>query len=326
MTFKESLARYALVVVGLAAGVVILIISIVFFLLGVDIWQLTACIAFGVILSVFGTTARVQSRGWVISGGGAVAVILFLVLVNFGVEPTAHVYIEGEFRPSTQIAAHDGPTPLLGTLEPKGQLDKRFHFIVEPHSLTGLDLTIDIFDSIENLRDTLNVDPSRHVQRQAAAGRVMVWEYTDSRLINADGEIISDTRSARIPASNTAGLLQFFIETAYAQTRSSPISELVNGLKSPVLGVQIESRTILLERGAQSVRPLLDALRAEYGNARLRHNVIYILWKLYHQNKHEVVAQLRPPDRELIRRATADQDEATRRYALSLVSALNQTP
>ena len=74
MTFERAMA-----LLGVAVGSLLLAFSIYMYGIGIDLWRLSFCIGFGIILGSFGTVANVNTKIWTITGAGAIAIVLFLV-------------------------------------------------------------------------------------------------------------------------------------------------------------------------------------------------------------------------------------------------------
>src|SRR5216683_6298796 len=88
-----------LVYVGVVVGLILIFLGIGLLSYGRGslLSSLMTCVGFGIVLASFGSTAKGTWAGWTVTGAGALAIVLFLVLQYY--QPaTALLYKKGQLR------------------------------------------------------------------------------------------------------------------------------------------------------------------------------------------------------------------------------------
>lgn len=307
-----------IIYLGIATGLILLVFGVILFLMNIDIWRLSFCTGFGIILAAFGTTANVKYKGITIAGSGAVAVILFLLLAKFGSdERITHVFINGNFTSETQIIVEDN-YELLGAF--RGKRSKNYEFIIEGTKLFKSFLTFYINDDIKEVS-------KKHIEPYLGKGLVIEWKYDYETGVLKDkntGEIISESEIALSKENNNQSEhislidFDFFITSTYAQEEGLTYEELFNGLLSNNLRVRLESRTELSNRGLSAIGPMMAKFNQDPEIFRIKLGIVYSLSRIYIQQPDSVdriKSKLTEQDIELLIKAANDKDKTVRIYS-----------
>ena len=85
---------------GVVVGCLLIFVGIGLFSFGRAplLASLMTCVGFGLVLASFGSTAQGSWAGWSVTGSGAMAIVLFLVLQHYQPAPSPLVFKKGQLR------------------------------------------------------------------------------------------------------------------------------------------------------------------------------------------------------------------------------------
>ncbi len=278
--------KYKLVYIGIATGMTLLLLGLVLYVININIWRLTFCTGFGIILASFGTSAAVKYKSMTITGSGAISVILYLLITYYGPgSGITHIVMYGDFTPETQIIVEDREE-LLGAFRGKNQ--NRYRFIIEDSKLFRSHLTVNIDDDIVEVH-------KKFIEPHLRKGRVLEWEYDTKQKVIKDKEtgkeFVSGAANDSLPKLTLGG----FIAEAAAQTNikvktgaRSKYKKLFNNLRSNRLRVRKRARTALAAKGIEVIRPSMKALHANKYSYRATVVIMYILARTADRNPDSI--------------------------------------
>jgi hypothetical protein len=270
-----------LMYIGIFSGIGLLIFGVVLFFMSVSIWTLACCIGFGLILASFGTSADIKYKGMTIAGGGAIAIILYLLLHFYGTgQNITYGRITGKFSANTLILVEDRDE-LLGAF--RGGRLKHYEFVIEGKELELSNLTVSICDDNLMVDEILTVN-QKYIKPYLQKGKWIEWEFNEKTksLIDkntkkavSDQELGADLVSGWMKGLDN-GLSSSLCYAAASET-DSDYEELFAGLLSDNLRVRRDSRVELIHRGLRATQPILAKYRSDSANYRLKSNLLYVL-------------------------------------------------
>lgn len=173
-----------LILLGLGSGAGLLLYGVLVSL-NAELSSLIICVGLGIILATLGTRATVKYRGWTITGGGAVAVVLFLLIGPGAPFHRGFIKITGGLDDNSYILVSDD-TQLHGRLiwHPS---HVEYEFIIFGNELTRPTLTVEID------QDLIEID-AEYINDNMKNGNVMDLRYDIGRtgqIVDHKGEVVS---------------------------------------------------------------------------------------------------------------------------------------
>ncbi|HEX3044523.1 MAG TPA: hypothetical protein VHY08_07195, partial [Bacillota bacterium] len=224
----------------------------------------------------------IKYKGMTIAGGGAIAVILYLLLHYYGAgQNITHGRISGKFSANTMILVEDRDE-LLGAF--RGERLKHYEFVIEGKELELSNLTVSITDQNLMVDEILTVN-QKYVKPYLQKGKWIEWEFnekTKSLIDKNTKKVVSDPDLGANWVSGWMrgmgnGLPSNLCYAASAPQADPDYEGLFEGLLSDNLRVRRDSRVELIKRGFAATQPILAKYRSDSANYRLKSNLLYVL-------------------------------------------------
>jgi hypothetical protein len=282
-------------IAGLIAGFILLIASFAFLFLSHTLsFNLTLCIGLGLVLGALGTTATVKFKGHVITGSGAIGVLLFFIIQNADFKNVTFGMIHGPFTSGTQIIIEDD-VEILGAI--RGQSRKTYMFVIQGQKLKSNSLSIDIDGTLIGV-DRKFIDP--YLVKDAT----IEWNFDslenliiDTRTRDTIGHLnltCKDPSKESAIVRWTDRITGFVFGNAFADTMEvrSMHQSLINDLSSGNIRLSKSSMEKLATLGSATLPELKSGYLDSTASVKFRSNVIRTLALMRKQSKLDLITVL----------------------------------
>lgn len=332
---------YAGVIVGLA--LVFCGIGLLSFGRGSQLSSLMTCVGFGLVLASFGSTAKGGWAGWTVTGAGALAIVLFLVLQHY--PPASLVYkkgqLRGDFSRVADIRIVD-EQPMYGY---RDRTTSSIRFVLLDRKLKSSRLSLQV-DTTEKgrgqeffeLTGDAELIQRRYLSESVDSDKQIQWAFDyDKRVVRDGHDIIFSEReslegalNAMQRASVSGKLLHagLFPSEAHAEDLPIPqadVKDLIIKLKSDDTSERRNARDVLSTQDVAAVAQIMEAFRKESSNYRVRLGVLYALDEIIRRKpdqRAQISAALKSEDFPLLVAAASDDDKTLRMQAADFLYVL----
>lgn len=335
---------------GVGVGCVLIFVGIWIFSMGRAplLASLMTCVGFGLVLASFGSTAQGSWAGWSVTGSGAMAIVLFLVLQHYQPAPSPLVVKKGQLRGDLSKIADIRIIDELPMYGYRDRTTSSIRFVLLDNKLKSNRLSVQV-DTTERgegkeffeLIGDAQAIQARYLTDQAS-DRQIQWTFNyDHRVVKDGADIIfAEQESLQSPATSVQRtgfrlpLINLFATPAFADGSSAPdagaqtpatISGLTALLKSDDTAERRNARDALAASGPNSVSVMMSAVRAEPSNYRIRLGVIYALSEMLRRNidqRTAISSALKDEDFPLLVAAASDDDKTIRFQAAEFLYRL----
>jgi hypothetical protein len=318
---------------GVAVGVFVMITGIVALVwrdVGTTEARLILCSGLGILLGAFGSTAVVKYKGLTITGVAAIAVVLLYVVVTLTKSQVTFGSITGDIKGA--IIEVKGDKTYLGAMRDRDRsyefvidgsgLDRPFFdvYITFPAGISGQGEQEIIFEGIDK----------KYVEHFLGSGRRIEWRFSrqgENLVEAASREVIAEVGlpKAELPTMpRTSRGAWGLVGNAFAQNSPSipppppPPPQVFIDLGSGASSVRRTARSMLADLGPSAVSAMMQELRENQGEYRIRLGILVALADMLRKDKKaapEVSHQLTSEDLQLIVKALNDPDRTIRVYA-----------
>ncbi|WFU54643.1 hypothetical protein QA639_34415 [Bradyrhizobium pachyrhizi] len=332
---------YAGVIVGLA---------LIFF--GIGLWSygrgsqlssLMTCVGFGLVLASFGSTAKGGWAGWTVTGAGALAIVLFLILQHY---PSPSLVLKkgqlrGDFSKVADVRIID-EQPMYEYRD-RTTSSVRFVLLEKKLKSSRLSLQVDTTEKgdgrefFELIGDAETIQ-SRYLSDGLDADKQIQWTFDYDKRVVKDGrevifserESLEGSRDATRHASwlNSDPITHLIISAARAQTapdQPSNMKDLIEKLKSDDTSERRNARDQLSTGDPSTIPQMMDAFRGSSQNYRVRLGVVYALDEMIRRSPNQrsaISAALKLDDFPLLVSAASDDDKTVRMQAAEFLFLL----
>jgi len=309
---------YAGVIVGLL--LIFVGIGLLFFGRGSLLSSLMTCVGFGVVLASFGARAGGSWAGWTVTGAGALAIALFLLLQHY--QPSPPFYKKGQLRGDFSKIADLRIIDDQPMYQYRDRTTQSIKFVLLDTTFHSTRLSIQV-DTTETgpgreffeLFGDANAIHSRYLSETGESDRQIQWTFDYNRRVVSDGPDIifkeQDTLQEHLIPTSRTGFLRWrpaidmqiataaFAENAPNAQSSTAVADLVSRLKSDDTSIRRNARNDLAALGPSAVGPMMSALRANSSDYRIRLGILYGLSEILRRH---------PDQRSAISSALTDED------------------
>lgn len=312
--------------------------------------DLILCAGIAIVLAAFGGQATVQVGGIIMAGAAAISIGLFIYLQSVKKDHYTRGSISGINAVNYDVILKTRNNILGSTIPVGSNLARaRYDFVVFKSELDAD--TVEVLVSVKGGNVDVGSDKvariaSSHFEKYFGTNRRLDWELK-SKLVdngiefdvvdNSTRKTISTEIVAAIPssatfASNVArGLSRTleaidFIGPVEAQEATpQQLKSLIDQLKSEDTATRRGARDALATLVPEHVPALMNAMRAELQNYRVKLGIAVALSEMLRQDRGRTTAisrQLSDADLELLLTLTGDPDRTVRVYATQFLSDL----
>lgn len=335
---------------GVAVGCVLIFVGIGIFSMGRAplLASLMTCVGFGLVLASFGSTAQGSWAGWSVTGSGAMAIVLFLVLQHYQPAPSPLVFKKGQLRGDLSKIADIRIIDELPMYGYRDRTTSSIRFVLLDNKLKSnrLSIQVDTTERGEGKEFFELVGDAQAIQARYLADQTsdkqIQWTFNYAQRVVKDGPdiIFAEQDSLQPPAApaQRTGLrlpvVDFLVAPAFADDTSGPatasltpaaIKNLTALLKSDDTAERRNARDALAAAGPSSITTMMSAVRAEPSNYRIRLGVMYALSDMLRRNvdqKTAISSALKDEDFPLIVAAASDDDKTIRFQAAEFLYRL----
>lgn len=331
--------RYVIFGVGVGIFLVLLGTAILFLGRSQVASSLTICVGFGLVLAAFGAKVSGSWAGWSVTGAGAMAVLLFLVLQYYspsGVPQFLKGEIGGDFSRVAELRLiDDEPMYLYRDMQVR-----RIKFLGMEKALKSSRMRVQV--------DTTEKEPGKEffemtgdtkaIVASFEEGRPIQWKFDygsrqvkdGDKVIFSEPDTIAPLASLSADKTGSTAFWSFFTRAAYAQALPPSVSReqvvtSLEGLQSDDTFVRRNARDLLASAGADAVPVMLERLRTMPGDYRLKQGVIFVLAEMLRSKEvkpSDIAAKLVSKDFPVLVQAAADDDKTIRYQAAEILYAL----
>lgn len=331
---RRDIARFSgtLFWAGITVGIVLMVFGVLLPTLGLAALadtRLVMCAGLGILLAAFGAQAEVKRKFWVITGCGAIALILYFALDHIG---NRVQFAKGRIHGAREAVSVDvaAEQSFLVALR-----NNAYDFAAESTQIRGdhVRLSITYKDSTEINFDCI---PIAYVRQALGKENPIEWRVDKDKqelMREGDRKIIARnacvggpiTADSGAPAATVASLPPL-VASARAQssdrvrtrTTRQP-QEILRDLQSEQPTLRREARDDLASLGVDMVEPSMKAFHAAGANGyRTQLGVVVALTQVLRADKGragEVSRRLTPADLLALLKLTDHPDRTTRLYA-----------
>ena len=335
---------------GVVVGCLLIFVGIGLFSFGRAplLASLMTCVGFGLVLASFGSTAQGSWAGWSVTGSGAMAIVLFLVLQHYQPAPSPLVFKKGQLRGDLSKIADIRIIDELPMYSYRDRTTSSIRFVLLDNRLKNNRLSIQVDttergegkESFELVGDAQAIQ-ARYLTDQTS-DRQIQWAFDYNRRVVKDGAdiIFAEQDSLPVPAlpirrsSIRLPTFDFLVAPAYAEDTADPVlpvqtaaamSSSIALLKSDDTAERRNARDALAASGLSSVTPMMSAVRADPSNYRIRLGVMYALSEMLRRNieqRSAISSALKNEDFPLLVAAASDNDKTIRLHAAEFLYSL----
>ena len=332
----------SLLYIGVLVGFILIVLGVGLLSYGRGslLSSLMTCVGFGIMLASFGSNAKGSWAGWTVTGAGATAIVLFLVLQYYQPTISPLIYKKGQLRGDLSRIADLRIIDDLPMYEYRDRTTSSIRFVLLERKLKSDRLSIQV-DTTEKgpgresfeLIGAAQTVQNRYLSEGVDIDRPIQWVFDYDKRVVKDGQDIifseQDTlQEAQIPPQRTgfldwpAGLALSFsmahAEDVAAIPNPAAIDALLSRLKSDDASERRNARDSLAATSPASVARMMTATRSDASDYRLRGGVIYALSEMLRRNPNQraaIAAALRTEDFPFLVAAASDDDKTIRLQA-----------
>jgi hypothetical protein len=340
-----------LVYVGVVVGLILIFLGIGLLSYGRGslLSSLMTCVGFGIVLASFGSTAKGTWAGWTVTGAGALAIVLFLVLQHYQAA-AALLYKKGQLRGDLSKIADLRIIDELPMYAYRDRTTSSIRFVLLDKKLRSNRLSIQVdttekgagHEFFEIIGDAQAIQ-ARYLSEGTDNERQIQWTFDYDKRVVKDGQdtIFSeqDTLQEALVPSRRTGLLDWLpamdilIPKARAQNAAAPqstaaVGDLVAKLKSDDTAERRNARDALSALGPASVSAMMSAARSNSSDYRVRLGVLYALSEMLRRNPEQrtaISAALKDEDFPFLVAAASDNDKTIRMQAADFLYLLQDS-
>ncbi len=338
-----------LVVVGVVVGLVLIFLGIglLFYGRGSLLSSLMTCVGFGIVLASFGSTAKGTWAGWTVTGAGALAIVLFLVLQHYQPASTL-LYKKGQLRGDLSKIADLRIVDEQPMYAYRDRTTSSIRFVLLDRKLKSNRLSIQV-DTTEKgegreffeIIGDAHAIQTRYLSEGTDNERQIQWTFDYNRRVVRDGPDIifseQETLLESLAPSRRMGLLDLLpaignlIPTALAQgapQSAAAVNDLIAKLKSDDTSERRNARDALAALGPPSVSAMMSAVRSSSSDYRVRLGVLYALSEMLRRNPEQraaISAVLTTEDFPFLVAAASDDDKTIRLQAADFLYLLQDS-
>jgi hypothetical protein len=302
--------------------------------------SLMTCVGFGIMLASFGSTAKGAWAGWTVTGAGATAIVLFLVLQYY--QPAiSQLYKKGQLRGDLSKIADLRIIDESPMYEYRDRTTSSIRFVLLEKKLKSDRLSIQVDttekgpgrESFELIGVTQTIQ-NRYLAEGIDMDRPIQWVFDyDKRVVKDGPDIIfseqETLQEAQIPPQRT-GLLRWpvgggllFTKAHAAEETVAPpnpvaINDLLAKLRSDDASERRNARDSLAATSPASIDKMMSAVHSDPSDYRLQGGVIYALSEMLRRNPNQrsaIAAALKNEDFPFLVAAASDDDKTVRLQA-----------
>lgn len=351
-----------LICLGVVVGLLLLILGLAFELFAPTSGdpqnsQMILCVGLGVVLAMLGTTAQVERRTWSMAGGGAISIILFVILNHYrstearqqlvAAPPVAETPCSenltrgslkpeaGQFHERTSILLKDRGQPLYGVMD---EDRSAFRFIAFGDHFQENEVHLNIDEASENADKGTRLYLFRlpaeklndYLKHRSAIN--LIYNRKHSQIIDqSTNATIASLLSASDDIAWSFQPPSLFSEAQAAETpQASSPRELVRRLNDPDSQIRISARDDLVTLKGEAVEPLTEALKeaTAKGDADRRFNILNTLLEVLRASpgvRAEIASRLSEQDFMPIVDMLGEDDRSARVLATLFLTELRDT-
>ena len=336
-----------LVYAGVVVGMLLIFVGIgvLSFGRGSLLSSLMTCVGFGLVLASFGSTAKGSWAGWTVTGAGALAIVLFLVLQYYQPALAPLLFKKGQLRGDLSKIADLRIIDELPMYEYRDRTTSSIRFILLDKKLKSNRLSIQVDTTergdgrefFEIIGDAQMIQ-SRYLADTVDNDRQIQWTFDYNKRVVKDGPDVIFSEQDRLPeppaSSQRTGLLDWIpvhITKAHAESVAVPppgapaVGDLIAKLKSDDTSERRNARDALSVLGPEAVSAMIAAVRSNPSEYRIRLGVLYALSEMLRRDPEQraaVSAALAPEDFPFLVAAASDDDKTVRLQAASFLYLL----
>ncbi|KQQ74239.1 hypothetical protein ASF70_10935 [Rhizobium sp. Leaf321] len=326
-------------VAGVAVGLFLVLLGTAILLLGRSqtASSLTICVGFGLVLAAFGAKVAGNWAGWSVTGAGAMAVVLFLMLQQFTPPGTPALFkgeISGDFSHVADIRIIDDEPLYIY----KDAMVRRIKFLGLGTSLqsTQMRMQVDTIEKEAGKEYFELIGDAQKIRAIFAEGRPVQWRFdynarqvkNGSLVLLSELDTLSPGPTAEVSGSTTGAWWDL---SAFAQAAVRPeasvdqIQKALAGLRNEDTFLRRNSRDFLVSAGVVAVPMMLSALHASPDDYRVKLGVVYALAEMIRSDPNlasSLSQKLAAEDFPLLIQAAADPDKTIRYQAADFLYRL----
>ncbi len=278
------------------------------------------------------------------TGAGAIAIALFLVLQHYQPPPPAYKkgQLRGDLSKIADVRIVD-EQPMYGYRD-RTTSSIRFVLLDKKLKSSRLSLQVDTTEKGEGreffeLTGDADLIQKRYLSETADGDKQIQWTFDYGNRVVKDGhDVIFSERDSLEGALNStqhAGILNpllngsFFLSVARAQSsgtaQPADVNDLIEKLKSDDASERRNARDTLSTQDYATIGPMMDAFRINSSNYRVRLGVLYSLDAMIRRSpdqRTEISAALKTEDFPLLVAAASDDDRTIRMQAANFLYLL----
>ncbi|WP_105402951.1 DUF308 domain-containing protein [Neorhizobium sp. T7_12] len=326
-----------LVRLGIGVGILFVVVGIILLVLDRDrtFSALTICVGFGLVLAAFGSKAGGAWAGWSATGAGAMAIILFLMLIQIG-PPKKEIDIvrgrlEGDFSKVADLRIIDEDPLYLY----RDRSTSTLKFIMLEKKLRSARLTIQVdtteFDETKQFFKLMgDAATIQKAYLASAEGNFIQWnfDYANRRVMDGNKVIFSEAGTIMSLAdadTRVVKSLPWWSMAAFAETDTltAPVSPLelrllMEQLNSDDTYIRRNARDYLAIMGPGAVPLMMGELRKNFRDYRTRLGITYALGEMLRaqpSSSKQISEGIQEADFQLLVAAASDEDKTIRYQA-----------
>ena len=332
----------SLLYVGVLVGFVLIVLGVGLLSYGRGslLSSLMTCVGFGIMLASFGSNAKGSWAGWTVTGAGATAIVLFLVLQHYQPAMSPLIYKKGQLRGDLSKIADLRIIDDLPMYEYRDRTTSSIRFVLLERKLKSDRLSIQV-DTTEKgpgresfeLIGAAQTVQNRYLSEGVDIDRPIQWVFDYDKRVVKDGQDIifseQDTLQEAQTQPQRTGLLDWpfrldlAFSTAHAKDSAATpnlaaIDAVLASLKSDDASERRNARDALAAMNPASVTRMMAAARSDASDYRLRGGVIYALSEMLRRNPEQrsaIAAALSTEDFPFLVAAASDDDKTIRLQA-----------
>ncbi len=321
---------------GVAVGLFLVLLGTAILLLGKSqvASSLTICVGFGLVLAAFGAKIAGTWAGWSVTGAGAMAVLLFLVLQQYTPNEEPAVMkgeISGDFSHVADIRIID-EEPLYIY---RDAYVRRIKFLGLGKSLKSqqMRMQVDTTEKEEGKEYFELIGDTKVIRAAFDDGKPVQWRFDyKARQVKNGSVVLMAEQDMLSPGAGIDGRARgaWWDQAAYAQDAPVPVSP--ERIQAALASLRVDdtferrnARDLLVSAGEDAVPMMMSTLRASPDDYRIRLGVIYALAEMIRSDPKRapgLSAKLTAEDFPILVQAASDPDKTIRYQAADFLYRL----